>query len=83
VICFAFKFLTQAIKKRQAAFKSSGMWKQINLPRLRGILVCIQGALRVAYSLSATFNATRNTEQKTSKMADLFISTSLSSFIRV
>jgi hypothetical protein len=54
------------------------MWKQINLPRLRGILVCIQGALKVAYSLSVTFNATRNTKQKTSKKADLFISTSLS-----
>jgi len=46
-------------------------------PRLRRILVRIQGALRGAYSLSVSLNATPNTGQKTSKMGALFLATSL------
>ncbi len=41
---------------------------------LRGILVRIQGASKVAYFTYSAFGATRNTGQKTSKIVDLFFS---------
>ena len=54
-----------------------GSRKQINTQRLRRVLVRLQGAPKGAYCIYVTFGTTPRTDQKTSKIVDLFISEAL------
>ena len=65
------------IKLNIAAVFSLRDVRENNIPGLHRILVCIQGAVKGAYSISSPFTATQNTEQKTSRTGVLFFLTSL------